>query len=302
MAQSLQRVAAGASFISRCSAPALVHAAGHADVFSGRSAARLRPDVQQHSRRTRAAPADRRLRLGAHDSRHALGYRFDIVLRGRDETPMETKRTLGISMSLLTTSSQTVGPYLQIGFTALAVDAIAAPGVAGERSRSKAASSTATASRSTMRSSKSGRPMPAASTRTPKTRPASAAGKFRGFGRILTDAEGAFRFTTIKPGRSPGPKGATAGAASGRHHVHARIAEASADAHLLSRRSGQRQRPDPAAGSRRAPCDDWSRSARRRRRRRCSGISSCRARTKPCFSISDQGALRWTSANVTTRD
>jgi len=23
---------------------------------------------------------------------HALGYRFDIVLRGRDETPLETRR------------------------------------------------------------------------------------------------------------------------------------------------------------------------------------------------------------------
>src|SRR5678816_2306485 len=40
----------------------------------------------------------------------------------------------------------------------------------------------------------------------------------------------------------------------------------------------------PSAGRR------WSRSARGRRRRRCSGISSFRARTKPCFSTSDSGA------------
>jgi protocatechuate 3,4-dioxygenase alpha subunit len=32
--------------------------------------------------------------------------------------------------------------------------------------------------------------------------------QFRGFGRCLTDAEGRFRFATIKPGRVPGPGGA----------------------------------------------------------------------------------------------
>lgn len=31
---------------------------------------------------------------------------------------------------------------------------------------------------------------------------------FRGFGRTLTDARGEYRFTTIKPGRVPGPGGA----------------------------------------------------------------------------------------------
>jgi protocatechuate 3,4-dioxygenase alpha subunit len=30
---------------------------------------------------------------------------------------------------------------------------------------------------------------------------------FRGFGRVPTDAEGGFRFKTIKPGRVPGPGG-----------------------------------------------------------------------------------------------
>jgi protocatechuate 3,4-dioxygenase alpha subunit len=30
---------------------------------------------------------------------------------------------------------------------------------------------------------------------------------FSGFGRLATDAEGSFRFTTIKPGRVPGPGG-----------------------------------------------------------------------------------------------
>src|SRR6185295_16089268 len=31
---------------------------------------------------------------------------------------------------------------------------------------------------------------------------------WRGFGRVFTDAKGGFRFTTIKPGRVPGPGGA----------------------------------------------------------------------------------------------
>jgi protocatechuate 3,4-dioxygenase alpha subunit len=31
--------------------------------------------------------------------------------------------------------------------------------------------------------------------------------RFRGFGRVATDAEGAFRFATVKPGRVPGPGG-----------------------------------------------------------------------------------------------
>jgi protocatechuate 3,4-dioxygenase alpha subunit len=36
---------------------------------------------------------------------------------------------------------------------------------------------------------------------------AGPAGPFRGFGRVATDAEGAFRFTTVVPGRVPGPGG-----------------------------------------------------------------------------------------------
>lgn len=42
-------------------------------------------------------------------------------------------------------------------------------------------------------------------------RPANARGPnalFRGFGRAATDANGRFRFRTVKPGRVPGPKGA----------------------------------------------------------------------------------------------
>ena len=42
----------------------------------------------------------------------------------------------------------------------------------------------------------------------PDDRRAPASNAFRGFGRCDTDAEGRFRFVTVKPGIVPGPKGA----------------------------------------------------------------------------------------------
>src|SRR5207302_8857018 len=42
----------------------------------------------------------------------------------------------------------------------------------------------------------------------PGSRPPAGPPAFRGFGRTLTDPRGGYRFTTIKPGRVPGPGGA----------------------------------------------------------------------------------------------
>jgi protocatechuate 3,4-dioxygenase alpha subunit len=112
-------------------------------------------------------------------------------------------------VSLLTTPSQTVGPYLRIGFIALAVDAIAPSGAAGEhltiegRAVDGDGKPVSDAVLEVWQADASGKYAHSEDA----TR--SAAGKFRGFGRILTDAQGAFRFTTIKPGPVPGPKGAT---------------------------------------------------------------------------------------------
>ncbi|HEY2865014.1 MAG TPA: protocatechuate 3,4-dioxygenase subunit alpha [Casimicrobiaceae bacterium] len=112
-------------------------------------------------------------------------------------------------MSLLTTPSQTIGPYLRIGFTALAVDVIAptqAPGqhlaiegrvVDGE---GKPVSDAvleiwqANADGNYAHDEDLGKP--------------ASRGEFRGFARVLTNAEGAFRFTTVKPGPVPGPRSA----------------------------------------------------------------------------------------------
>jgi protocatechuate 3,4-dioxygenase alpha subunit len=111
-------------------------------------------------------------------------------------------------VSLLTTPSQTVGPYLRIGFTALAADAIAPTGAAGEhltiegRVADGDGKPVSDAVLEIWQADAGGKYVHA------EDASRSRAGEFRGFGRILTDAQGAFRFTTVKPGPVPGPKGA----------------------------------------------------------------------------------------------
>jgi len=111
-------------------------------------------------------------------------------------------------MSLFASGSQTVGPYLHIGLDWLNTDRIAGPGVKGERVTIQ------------------GRVLDGdgvgVSDALVEIWQANAAGKyahpedrqkkrlerkFRGFGRIPTDARGRFRFRTVKPGRVPGPEG-----------------------------------------------------------------------------------------------
>jgi protocatechuate 3,4-dioxygenase, alpha subunit len=111
-------------------------------------------------------------------------------------------------MSLLTTPSQTVGPYLRIGFLPLLIDAIAPAGVPGERISIRGRMSDG-----------DGKPVNdgvleiwQADGQGKYAHPEHgqktvAANAFRGFGRILTDGGGAFRFTTIKPGPVAGPDG-----------------------------------------------------------------------------------------------
>jgi protocatechuate 3,4-dioxygenase alpha subunit len=91
-----------------------------------------------------------------------------------------------------------VGPYLHIGLTWLIIENLATAGVAGERV------------------SIEGRVLDgdgkAVDDALVEIWQADATGKygakeFRGFGRSATDAEGRFRFQTIKPGRVAGPGG-----------------------------------------------------------------------------------------------
>ncbi len=109
-------------------------------------------------------------------------------------------------MSLITTASQTVGPYVKIGLVPLAVDSIAPKDAAGERVTLHGRVVDGDGKRVTdgvleiWQADADGR----------YAHPEGAQGKpaaFRGFGRVLTDGKGEFRFSTIKPGRVPGPDG-----------------------------------------------------------------------------------------------
>jgi protocatechuate 3,4-dioxygenase alpha subunit len=109
-------------------------------------------------------------------------------------------------MSLITTASQTVGPFVEIGFAALAGNAIAPADAAGERItlhgrlvdgdgkpiRDGVLEIWQADAEGRYAHPEGAKPTPAA---------------FRGFGRVLTDTSGEFRFSTIKPGRVPGPGG-----------------------------------------------------------------------------------------------
>lgn len=111
-------------------------------------------------------------------------------------------------MSLPLTPSQTVGPYLHIGLDWLNTSELAGPGIAGERILIE------------------GRLLDAEGQVVPdgliEIWQANADGKyahaddardlpadagFLGFGRCPTDADGRFRFSTVKPGSVPGADG-----------------------------------------------------------------------------------------------
>ena len=111
-------------------------------------------------------------------------------------------------MSLFATGSQTVGPYLHIGLKWLTTRDIAGRGIKGER---------VTIAGRLIDGDGNG-----VNDGLIEIWQANAEGKYahpedtqkkplekgwRGFGRIPTDAKGGFRFTTIKPGRVPGPGG-----------------------------------------------------------------------------------------------
>src|SRR6266446_3277701 len=112
-------------------------------------------------------------------------------------------------MSLYASGSQTVGPYLHIGLDWLTTRAIAARGAKGERvaiegrlldGEGIGVSDGLVESWQANSHGKYAHPADQQKKRLERG--------FRGFGRIPTDEQGAFRFTTIKPGRVPGP-GAT---------------------------------------------------------------------------------------------
>jgi protocatechuate 3,4-dioxygenase alpha subunit len=111
-------------------------------------------------------------------------------------------------MSLQTTSSQTIGPYLHIGLTWLVKDNLVGPGVAGEKFTLEGrvvdgdGKPVNDAVIETWQANAAGRYAHPEDTQNKPMTPG-----FTGFGRVLTDDEGRFRLTSIKPGRVPGPGG-----------------------------------------------------------------------------------------------
>jgi protocatechuate 3,4-dioxygenase alpha subunit len=111
-------------------------------------------------------------------------------------------------MSLQMTASQTVGPYLHIGFDWLNTDNLAGEGVAGERVIIEGRlidGNGATVSDGVFEVWQANSHGKYAHPEDKRDLPLEAG--FRGFGRIPTDANGMFRFTTIRPGRVPGADG-----------------------------------------------------------------------------------------------
>ena len=111
-------------------------------------------------------------------------------------------------MSLYASGSQTVGPYLHIGLTWLNTNRIAGPGVKGERVviQGRVLDGEGVGVNDALveiwQANAVGKYAH------PEDRQKKAPEKgFRGFGRVPTDAQGRFRFSTIKPGRVPGPNG-----------------------------------------------------------------------------------------------
>jgi protocatechuate 3,4-dioxygenase alpha subunit len=101
-------------------------------------------------------------------------------------------------MTLVPTASQTAGPFVHIGLTWLCRDCLAPPGADGER---------VTVEGRVLDGD--GQPVTDAVIEIwqadPHGRYADPA--FHGFGRVATDGHGGYRFTTVKPGRVPGPGG-----------------------------------------------------------------------------------------------
>jgi protocatechuate 3,4-dioxygenase beta subunit len=134
---------------------------------------------------------------------HALGYRFDIVVSGRDAPSLDAHPDLHA------TTSQTVGPFFSLGTSWMTEDDLAHAGVAGQRVTVAGrvvdgdGKPVPDALLEVWQANAHGKYAHAEDTQDKPVEPA-----FKGYGRTPTDAEGRFRFATVKPGAVPGPDGA----------------------------------------------------------------------------------------------
>jgi protocatechuate 3,4-dioxygenase alpha subunit len=111
-------------------------------------------------------------------------------------------------MSLPATTSQTVGPYFDIGFEWLNRDNLVGEGVSGERVTIQGrvvdgdGISVPDAVLEIWQANAHGKYDHPEDTQDKPLEPG-----FKGYGRVPTTADGMFRFATIKPGPVPGPNG-----------------------------------------------------------------------------------------------
>jgi protocatechuate 3,4-dioxygenase alpha subunit len=111
-------------------------------------------------------------------------------------------------MEFHATTSQTVGPFFQIGLGRLCVDDLAGPDIAGERVeiQGRVLDADGVAVPDAMieiwQANTHGKYAHPEDTQNKPVEPG-----FRGYGRTPTQSDGCFRFSTIKPGRVPGPHG-----------------------------------------------------------------------------------------------
>jgi protocatechuate 3,4-dioxygenase, alpha subunit len=111
-------------------------------------------------------------------------------------------------MSFHSTPSQTVGPFFSIGCDRMKESDLAGEGVPGERIEVTGrvidgdGAGVPDAMLEIWQANRSGK-----YAHPEDTQDIAIEERFQGFGRIPTDANGAFRFATIKPGRVPGPDG-----------------------------------------------------------------------------------------------
>jgi len=109
-------------------------------------------------------------------------------------------------MSLRASTSQTIGPFLRIGLEWMQIEELAPRGVSGERVTIRGRVIDADgrpvndAAVEIWQANSQGR---YASPEDRQEKPLEPA--FRGYGRSLTDEQGGFRFSTVKPGPVPGP-------------------------------------------------------------------------------------------------
>jgi protocatechuate 3,4-dioxygenase, alpha subunit len=103
------------------------------------------------------------------------------------------------------TGSQTVGPFFHLGFVYLERENLAAEGVAGERVTIHGKVLDGDGKVVPDAVLEIWQADPAGRYASQDSRTTSAAPRFLGFGRVETDDNGEFKFTTIKPGRVPSP-------------------------------------------------------------------------------------------------